>query len=100
MRIVGPLVFYGLLMFAGPYVLSTRLGGQLVKRLGSLRLFSSSSPDPTPTNAFLLTYRYVEGILSKRTPHRASHLALLNDLKDKGLLKAAGGGEFIYFRLY
>ena len=78
-------------MFTIPYVLSTRLGNQLVKRLGTLRLFSASSSSASPSNAFLLTYGYVEGIVDKRTPYRAEHLSLLNDLRSKGLVKAAGG---------
>ena len=84
-------------MFSVPYVLSTRLGNQLVKRLGSLRLFASSA-NASPSTAFLLTYGYVEGIVDKRTPYRAEHLSLLNDLKSKGFVKAAGGKSCIVTR--
>lgn len=59
------------------------------RRLGSLRMLSSSAGTPS-SPAWLLTYGYVEGILEKRAPHRAAHLQLLTDLQSKGLLKAAG----------
>ena len=37
-----------------------------------------------------MTYKYVEGILEKRTPFRAEHLALANDLRAEGKILCAG----------
>jgi uncharacterized protein YciI len=39
---------------------------------------------------FVLTYDYVPDVLEKRTPHRAGHLALLQELHAAGKLLSAG----------
>lgn len=50
----------------------------------------STSPPAGPPSAWLLTYKYVEGILDKRVPYREGHLGLANDLAAAGKMIAAG----------
>ncbi len=53
---------------------------------------------------FVLTYEYVPDVLTKRTPHRGEHLALLKELHAAGKLVFAGAydpptdGALIIFR--
>lgn len=95
------LLFFSLMLQCVAF--SRHAGLRASSRLvASSSLSSSSSTPPPASSAFLLEYNYVEGILDKRAPHRAGHLALLTDLKEKGLLKAAGaydpptGATFIF----
>jgi uncharacterized protein YciI len=41
----------------------------------------------------VLTYAYVEGIIEKRAPHRAAHLAHAKRYADQGRLVAGGAWE-------
>ena len=53
----------------------------------------SSSSGPSPNNevkTYLLSYKYVENMADKRTPHRPGHIALAKDLNEQKLLIAAG----------
>ncbi len=50
----------------------------------------SSTPPAAPPSAWLLSYKYVEGILEKRTPYREGHLGLANDLAAAGKMIAGG----------
>ena len=51
---------------------------------------------------YVLTYKYVADIIEKRGPHRPAHLALAEDLVQRGVLIAAGaytppdGAQFIF----
>lgn len=53
---------------------------------------STSAPPaaPVPNRCVVLRYTYVEGILEKRAPHRAGHLALWKALVEKGQLLLGG----------
>jgi uncharacterized protein YciI len=46
----------------------------------------SSTPVVTPTTLWLLQYHYVPDILEKRGPHRAEHLAGLNQAAAEGTM--------------
>lgn len=46
----------------------------------------SSAPALTPITLWMLQYHYVPDILEKRTPHRAEHLAGLNQAASEGTL--------------
>ena len=58
-------------------------------RLG-LRRAHEMGPKGARGKHYLLYYKYVEGILEKRAPHRPGHLALATELFNKGLLTHAG----------
>jgi uncharacterized protein len=51
------------------------------------RLFSTPG---APKQYYVLRYKYVPDVLEKRTPHRAKHLALAQELANSS--KCAGGG--------
>merc|ERR1719263_2707401 len=55
-----------------------------------LALAPKAAPAPTPTKCLILRYVYVEGILEKRTPYRAGHLAHWKKLSDEGRLLLGG----------
>lgn len=38
----------------------------------------------------MLNYKYVDGMLEKRTPYRAEHLAILNQMREDGKILCAG----------
>jgi len=46
----------------------------------------SSTVAVTPTTLWMLQYHYVPDILEKRTPHRAGHLAGLNQAAADGTM--------------
>mmetsp|Transcript_13796 Transcript_13796/g.25861 ORF Transcript_13796/g.25861 Transcript_13796/m.25861 type:complete len:114 (+) Transcript_13796:89-430(+) len=49
-----------------------------------------SDPSISISKCLLLQYEYVEGILEKRAPHRAGHIALWKRLADAGQVLLGG----------
>lgn len=54
----------------------------------------SSIPAVTPTTLWMLQYFYVPDILEKRTPHRAEHLAGLNQAAADGTMVLGTSGSW------
>lgn len=67
---------------------------QVLIKLACLALTHGMSVSPCHTlesmQVFVLQYKFVEGILEKRAPHRAAHLDMLSALSDSGECLLAG----------
>ncbi|KAL6760347.1 YCII-related protein [Haematococcus lacustris] len=73
--------------------LAGRCLGATFSRRASVTAHSTKAQMSTtaaPTKHWLLTYTYVEGIVEKRGPYRAAHLAGAQEQADAGKLVMAG----------
>ena len=63
---------------------------------------SEATTTPTLRPHYILQYRYVEDVATKRAPHRAAHLALASQFKQEGKIVMGGaladlsGAEVIF----
>lgn len=61
--------------------------------ISSRRLYSQSSVAPSVDKLYALFYTYVDGVVQKRAPHRAAHLAYAQRFVEDGRLVAGGAWE-------